>query len=228
MNLRELARAFLQNWWILLAVVLITTGTATAFSYNSDPVYEASATFVANPSMRLSSADDVLYSLDTLASRSTLVNTFCEILTSRAILRQAGAGLELGNDLLARFINGSENASVECVIMPESSVIRLILQGPSPNLTSDLTNAIGAEGIRYIGGLQEVYELRVLDSAIPDSDPVAPNHVFDIGFGLAVGLIGGASIAALRFGLQNRPDLLKTMVELRRDEDSTETTYRGD
>lgn len=220
MNLQELVRAFRQNWWILLATVLIATGAATVYSYNSAPVYEASATFVANPSLRISNTDDVLYSLDTLASRSTLVNTFCEILTSRALVFEAGAKLGLGDDLSSRFAEGSKNASVDCIVTPESNVVRLRLQGPSPELTSDLTNAIGEVGVEFIIGLQEVYELRPLDSALPNADPVAPNHVFDIGFGFALGMIGGASIAVLRFGIQNRPELLRAIFEGRREENA--------
>lgn len=211
MNLRELFRAISQSWWVILASILICVGLATVYSLTTTPVYEASATFVVNPSIRISSTDQVLYSMDTLASRSTVVNTFCEILSSRAIVEQAGAALGLGQDLAASFAGGSGSESVECIVAPESNVVRLILKGPSPQMTADLANSIGLFGIDYISGLQEVYELRALDPAIPDPAPIAPNMIFNIAFGLAVGVLGGATLATLLYGIQHRPDILSSM-----------------
>ena len=227
MNLRELFRAISDSWWVIVASILICVGLATTYSLTTSPVYEASATFVVNPSIRISSTDQILYSMDTLASRGTVTNTFCEILTSRAILEQASAALGLEPDLVASFASGSGADSVECIVAPESNVVRLILNGPSPEMTADLTNGVGLFGIDYISGLQEVYELRALDRAVPDSTPVAPNIIFNIAFGLAVGVLGGATLATLLYGIQQRPEILASLTDRRQADEAEDLFHLG-
>jgi capsular polysaccharide biosynthesis protein len=224
MSPKEFLQALREGWWVVVAAALLCTGAAMAYSYSLEPVYEASATFVANPSVRISSTDDILYSLDTLASRSTLVNTFCEILTSRAIWNEAVGALSLSAELALDLAGGQDGVPVKCIVAPESNVVRLSVEGPSSRLTADLTNAIGDAGITYISGLQEVYELHRLDEAVPSRQPTFPNHLMDLGFGLTVGVLGGLAIAFLRYALRKYPGLLLSWFDVRRTQSHEAST----
>ena len=214
MNNTDYFRVLRDGWWIIIAAILVSTGIATAYSYTLEPTYEATASFVANPSIQISNTDDILYSLDTLANRSTLVNTFCEILASRAILEKAEKTLPLEIQGAPSFLDG-DTGDVRCSVIPESSVIQLTVSGPSPGLTADLANAVGDAGIVYIKDLQEVFELHELDDALPDSSQVSPNHMLDIGFGFVVGAIGGIAIAFLRYLLQRQPEIVPSILDER-------------
>ncbi len=200
MDIQLYIQSLKENWWVIIAALLLCVGGAAAYSYSQTPVYEATTTFVASPDVTISNTGDLLYSLDTLASRTTLVSTYCEVLASQNIFEQAAASLGLrASDLRGESVD--VETTVSCVVLPESSVMRLYVQGPSPKLTADLANAIGTYGVEYIRSLQGVYELRVLDTAIQQPKPVSPNHLLDIGFGAVVGLLGGAGIILLRQAL---------------------------
>jgi uncharacterized protein involved in exopolysaccharide biosynthesis len=208
-----------QDWWIIVAVVLVTTGLGLAYSYAQTPIYEATATFVINPSIRIAETYDLLYSLDTLAARTSLATTYSNVLESRTIFEAAAESLNLPPEIIAAYEANS-------VVLPDSNVLLLQVQGPSPDLAADLANAIGAAGLEYVAGLQEVYELRRLDPAATEPEPVSPNRLADILLGLMIGLLGGLAFVILRrilsqpFGEQR---LVLNPTPLRSEIDSSET-----
>jgi capsular polysaccharide biosynthesis protein len=179
------------GWWIILAVLLVTTGAGLAYSYAQAPTYEAAATFVVNPSVRIAETYDLLYSIDTLAGRTSLATTYANILKSRQVIESAAASLGLSPDNLAEY-------DINAVVLPDSNVLLLQVQGPSAHLAADLANTIGTAGLEYIGNLQGVYELRRLDVALVEPKPVSPNHVTNITLSVALGLLGGVAFVILR------------------------------
>ncbi|MEM7115600.1 MAG: Wzz/FepE/Etk N-terminal domain-containing protein [Chloroflexota bacterium] len=194
MDVQQYLQALRSGWWILLAFLLISAGVGTAYSYSQTPVFEATTSFVANPTFSISDTGDVIRSIDTLAGRSGVVATYCQVLQSEAIFQQAVRSLGIN----ASDISGYR---VSCIVLPDSSVLQLDVQGPSAMLVADLANAIGAAGLNYVAGLQEVYELRLLDPAIPSSDSISPNHLLDILLSAILGFMGGLVIIFVRAAL---------------------------
>jgi capsular polysaccharide biosynthesis protein len=84
------------------------------------------------------------------------------------------------------------------VVLPDSNVLLLQVQGLSPDLAADLTNAIGTAGLEYISGMQEVYELRRLDPAVANSEPISPDRLTDTLLAATIGLLGGLAFVILR------------------------------
>jgi capsular polysaccharide biosynthesis protein len=191
MQIQQTLHILRENWWVVLAIVLICAGAGLAFSYSQTPIYEATATFVVNPGVGIAQTDDVLYSIDTLASRTTLATTYSNILESRIIIEAAAASLGISSEMLADY-------TINSVVLPDSSVLMLQIQGPSPELAADLTNTIGAAGLDYISNSQEIYELRPLDPAVSDPTPISPNHLVDFGLAFMIGLTGGVAFVILR------------------------------
>ncbi|MEZ4512089.1 MAG: Wzz/FepE/Etk N-terminal domain-containing protein [Chloroflexota bacterium] len=192
MDVQQYVQALRNGWWILLALLLISLGVGIAYSYSQTPVYEATTTFVANPTFRIADTRDVIDSIDTLAARSGVVATYCQVLKSGAVFDNAAASLGLFPADLA------DPYHVNCVVLPDSSVLQVDVQGPSAQLTADLANAIGHSGLAYVGDLQEVYELRLLDEATISSDPISPNHSLDIILSGILGLMIGFILIFIR------------------------------
>lgn len=191
MNPQQYLRTLWETWWLIVALVLIGIGAGLWYSYTQTPVYEASATFVVNPGARIAQVDDLLYSIDTLAGRTSLATTYSNILKSRTILEVAVTSLNLPLTILSEY-------KINSVVLPDSNVLLLQVQGPSAVLAADVANAIGSAGLEYISGLQEVYELRRLDTAIVDPVPVSPNHPTNIALSAAIGLMGALGFIILR------------------------------
>lgn len=188
---QQYLRIIRESWWIILAIVLISTGISIVYSYSQKPVYEATATFVVNPNVHITKTDEVLYSLDTLAGRTSLATTYSNILKSKVIIEQAAASLNVPSQMF-------EDYTINAVVLPDSSVLSLQIQGLSPALVADLANAIGTIGVEYISNLQEIYELRRLDLAVVNPEPISPNHPVDITLSVIISIISGVAFAILR------------------------------
>ena len=89
MQIQQYLRILRESWWVIIAMLLLSTGVGLAYSYSQTPTYEATATFVVNPSVRIAQTDDVLNSIDTLASRTSLATTYSNILKSRVVIEAA-------------------------------------------------------------------------------------------------------------------------------------------
>jgi CheY-like chemotaxis protein/capsular polysaccharide biosynthesis protein len=208
MEIQQFLQALRRNWWIVVVMLLLSTGFALIFSFTQAPVYEATGKLVANPSLQVSNTDDLLYSLDTLSDRTTLVTTYCDILESQGIFLSAAAQLNLPADIIAEYVADKTLAtySVNCVVLPDSSVLQLTVQAPSAALATELAKTIGNLGIDYVKSLQGIYELRFLDAPAALPNPVSPDHLVNGTLGIAIGLLGGLAIIFLQQTLMGDVD----------------------
>jgi len=195
MEVQQYIRTVRDGWWIIIAALLFSVSLGMLYSFSQTPMFEATATFVANPSTRIADSGDILSSLDTLARRSGLVSTYCTVLSSDAILEQGVAALGIAKEMV-------ENYIVSCVVLPDSSILALRAQGPSPYMVADLANAVGASGLTYITSLQDIFELRRLDLAVVNTDAISPNHPVDVILAAVIGLMGGVAFLFLRQALE--------------------------
>lgn len=191
MQIQQYIKILRNGWWIILAAVLVFTGLGVVFSYSQTPIYESTATFVVNPTARISETYDLLYSMDTLAGRTSLATTYSNILESRSILDSSVQALSITAEML-------EPYKINSVVLPDSNILMLQVQGPSPALAADLANAIGTAGVDFVSSLQAIYELRRLDQAVVETEPVSPNHLVNIGLSIIVGFSGGLAFLILR------------------------------
>jgi capsular polysaccharide biosynthesis protein len=194
MKIQEYIQAFIQGWWIVAASLLIGIGVAFLYSYSQSEVYEATATYLVSSKVTSNDPRDLIESEDTLAARSSLVNTYCGILESSKVVNDSAKLLGLQSTAVRRY-------QVRCSVFPDSNIMQVEVRGPSPHLATDLANAIGIMGLDYVSQLQEVYELRHLDQALLDTDPIAPDHVVDLTIGVVISGLGGVALVLLRYVL---------------------------
>ena len=191
MKIEPYLRILQKGWWIIIAMILVSSGVGLAYSYSQIPKYEATATFVVNPSARIADTYDLLSSLDTLAGRTGLPTTYANILQSQIVIDQAVSSLNLPPAILSDY-------QIKAVVLPDSSILSLQIQGPSPVLVADLANAIGTAGLDFVSKLQEIYEIRRLDLAVAPDEPISPNHITNIALSGIIGLAGGVGFVILR------------------------------
>lgn len=196
MQAQQILNMLKDDWWVIVAIGFIFSGIGMFYSYSQTPIYEASATFALTPnSKNLPETYHLLDSFDTLASRSTVAQSYSNILESDLIV---GAG----GELLGLPASQIEGYQVNSVVLPDSFILSLSVRGTSALLASDLANAIGTASIDYVNA-QEIYFLQRLDIATVQNEPVSPNHALNMTLSALVGIIGGLGFLVLKNALSS-------------------------
>ena len=190
-NLHQYLKGFQQYWWLIPAIVLLSVGLGLAYSLSQTPLYEAKATLIVSSNQAIDDTGDFIDSFNTLARNTSVAITACEILESQTIQDQAALLLGIPVETVSLYRTG-------CVVLPDSTVLQLRVQGRSPELAADLANTIGAKGIIYISNLYEVVDLQLLDPAEADKTPVSPNHLTNVTLSAIIGLAGAVGFIVLR------------------------------
>lgn len=192
MELRLYFRMLQKGWWLIALSTLIAVAASLTFSYLSTPLYRATTRLIITPGSLLTSQGDaevMISGLETLDLRS-VVATYTEVMASQRILDESLKILGVQNFIRKDYV-------ILAVALPESSVLELSVTGPDPNLATDLTNAIAYQTILFTRGLNRVYELNVLDTAVVPDVPISPKPLQSASLSLLLGLVGGAALAIL-------------------------------
>lgn len=190
MELRLYIQMLQRGWWIVLLTALSALAIALVTTFLATPIYQASARFIVSPNASLSRGVDVVNSLEALDKRS-IVTTYAEVLNSDNIYRQTLATYGLSPDQMNDY-------SYTTVVLPDTSVLELSVEGPNPAVVALLANSIGQQAISYVRGLNQVYEINVLDPAQEPTDPIRPQPLRDLSLAFALGIIVGAVLAIVR------------------------------
>ncbi len=192
MELRAYLKILLRSWWIIIPAFLITLTASVVFSYTRPDIYQASATFIVSPSASIRELSDLIGGFNNISFRDgSIVTTYAEVFVTRTIVDTATRKLGLSFEELKEY-------SFRSVVLPDTNLIKLTVEGTSPQLTRDLANAIGAETIEYVSGLYEIYDVKLLDPAVLPRSPVQPSKARNVAFGAVFGLMLGVSLAFLK------------------------------
>ena len=196
MEMNIYLRTLQRGWWIIVLVMLAAMNFSLLISYLTPPVYETSSRFVVSPNSAVySNSWDIVSSLDTLDRRS-IINTYKELLASPAIY---GTSPEIQK------MNPAEletKYNIAVVVVPDTNILRLTVDGPDPKTVVDIARAIGSQALDYINKLYPVYNFSVLDQPALPTKPVRPEPVKNAGLALVVGAILGIGLAFSREQLQ--------------------------
>ncbi|MHB8626580.1 MAG: Wzz/FepE/Etk N-terminal domain-containing protein [Aggregatilineales bacterium] len=179
MELRHYAQILVKRWWLIVPLTLIALTISLVISFRQPPVYQVTSTYVTRLDGQLGSIGDTLYGLDTLTARTSIFSTYCQVMTSQNVREDAIKliGLDKSNVDLTPY-------TVNCNVLPDTNVLLLIVQGPSPTLTTRLNEAIGLAGMARSDSLYRFFGLQPLDPATA-APPLA------IGNRLQIDLLGG-------------------------------------
>jgi uncharacterized protein involved in exopolysaccharide biosynthesis len=217
MEFQRILGAILRNWWVILAFVLVSAGLGLVYSHMQQPVYETSARLVLYPGLDIYEGYNRLYVIDMLGGRSSIATTYGNLLWSQKLAEEAARSLGIPPEMIGDY-------QISCVPLPDSMVLVLRVEGPSPDLAADLANAISREGIAYLGNLYEMFELRLLDPAGVPSEAISPDHPRNAILGVVIGLMGGIAFSILR---QTLLDVWKTSQPPSSSSPSSPSSSRG-
>lgn len=190
MELRNYAQILIKRWWLIVPLTLIALTIALVISFRQPPVYQVSSTYVTKLDGQLSSIGDTIYGLDTLTQRTSIFSTYCEVMTSQNVRKDALKLMNLDEtkiDLTPYTVN--------CNVLPQTNVLLLIVQGPSPALTTQLNQAIGLAGMVRSNSLYRFFGLQPLDPATAKA-PIITGNRSQVGLlGGILGLTAGVSLA---------------------------------
>ncbi len=201
MELREYLRILLKRWWLIIPLTMISFAASLFFSYAQTPIYESKATYITRlnttssggtDSSGNSNPDTIIYGMDTLTNQQRIFITYCQVMTSKALRNEA---LQLLNTDLTG-VNMSKY-KVSCANLPETNVLSVIVQGPSPELARRLNEAIGLAGIARANSLYSYFPIEPLDPVSVSAHPVFPKHLQNGVLGGALGLVLGITLALM-------------------------------
>jgi diguanylate cyclase (GGDEF)-like protein len=189
MEVKMYLRMIQRGWWLVVLCPLIAIVVALTLDYISQPTYSATARYVVSPDAAVDTSD-VLDSINILDKRS-IVSTYAAVLNSDTIFTQAIVDLKLDPVEMDGYLRSA-------IVLPETNVLEVTVQGPSPQLTMMLANTIGKQAISYIDGLNQGFNIRVLDPAQMPMLPIRPDPVRDVSLAIVFGVVLGVSLAIIR------------------------------
>ena len=182
-------RVLQRQWWIILFAVLLAVGSTLVATAKQQRLYRASTLQVVIPSADLREADDIIRSIDTL-DRRNLIATLARIpLTPEAKERAAAA--------LGRNEGDVGGYSVETSVLPSTNVLRIEVEGPDPERTAELANALALVTQNQSGEMYRIFRIETLARASAPHSPFRPNVRRNLVAGLVLGLILGVAAAFL-------------------------------
>lgn len=191
MEIKMYLRMLQRGWWLVVLCTLVATIVSLTFSYLSKPTYVATARYVVSPDATVSvGASDVLNSINTLDKRS-IVTTYAAVLNSDTIFTQALVDLKLDPDQVAGYLRSA-------IVLPETNVLEVSVEGSDPQLDMLLANSLGKQASTYIDGLNQGFNIRVLDPAQMPTVPIRPQPLRDVSLAIVFGIVLGVSLAIIR------------------------------
>jgi len=191
MELRFFLKIIQRGWWLILISVLLSVNFSLAYSYYiAVPEYEAVARFVVSPSLQGDDNYAMVNSLEALDRRS-IITTYAEFLNSYQITQDALA-------LLRKNPDEFKDYTMSATILPEANIIRYSVKGPNPEVAALLANNIGQYAVDQVRRLYTVYNIEILDRAIPPVEPGKPRPFQDAALAALVGLVIGGGLAIFR------------------------------
>lgn len=179
----------MKRWWVLLLGLAVVVTATYIWTSRQEKVYESKATFVLRP--RLSTVtveDDFVKALDMVSRRVEINTTFAEVATSRFIKNRAIEQLNSQN---------TDGLSVKAGVVGGTNVLSLTVEGPDPATAQEFCTLVGAETLKYVSELYDVFELQPLDPASLSTNPVRPSMSLNLMIGSVLGLVLGGGLALL-------------------------------
>ena len=84
------------------------------------------------------------------------------------------------------------------IVLPDTNVLEVTVDGTDPQLAMMLANSIGKQAVSYIDGLNQGFNIRVLDPAQASTVPIRPQPVRDLSLAIVFGVVLGVSLAIVR------------------------------
>jgi receptor protein-tyrosine kinase len=195
-ELRELLRALMASWWVILAGGLLGAIIASAFSFLSTPYYAS------NTQLFVSARDTVTTSEAFQGSQLSeqRVSSYAQLLTGNELARRVIDRLDL--DLSPSDLSNEITATA----VADTVLINVTVLDPSADRAQAIAAAVGTEFASLVEELEtspgdagvSPVRVTVTDEASLATAPSSPNLVKNVALGLLLGLVLGFAAAIVR------------------------------
>ncbi len=188
LSLKEVIQSLLRRLWIIALVTVMFVGAAIGLSLLQTPQYQASIDILVGQNQAFTESPTEAVGIQQLTP------TLAEAVSSRRVAEAVIEELNLQTDPEG-FL---ENMGVEQ--LPETQLVRVTYEDPSPEEARRIANAIGGEFSEQIsneGPENDAITATVWDNASLPEDPASPNPLRNAILALIAGLMAGVGFAFL-------------------------------
>jgi capsular polysaccharide biosynthesis protein/GGDEF domain-containing protein len=190
-ELKEYMRVFARRWWVILAMVTLSTLGTLMLVMPRPWVYESTGTMLIRPDT--GTEGDSIDASDLLIRGVKIGSTFATVARSDLIRKAAESALDPSLDL--------SGLSVDAELVTDTNIVSVSVQGPRPESVYALAVAIQQEMTSYVDSVDDTYALESLDEPKVPKSPIAPNKLLTIVLGGILGLAMGAGLVLLEHHL---------------------------
>lgn len=185
-NLQDLFSLVLKN--ILLIAAITITLTAVVGLYTK---YGVAKKYSSDTTLRVT-ADGDSVDYNDLQTSQKLIKTYSVIATSRKVLNQVIADLDL--DLTYVQLKDS----IEVTSVQDTDIISIKVTLTDPKQASIVTNKVASVFMNEAKNQVKIDTLSILDTAIPNENPVSPNLKLNVVIGFMLSLMISVGFVILR------------------------------
>jgi polysaccharide biosynthesis transport protein len=189
-------RAIRRRIWVVVLCTVIATGAAVALTLHEEKKYESASALL------LKSTNEI----------ERQVDTNLQLMSLPRLARETSESLE-------GVSQGEVEESVHGAHEGESSIIKVVAETNSPELSAEIANAFGETFVTFRepseANGQTGEQIKLIERATPSSSAVSPKPTRNIAFGFLIGIALGLSLALLLEQLDRR---------VKRDDDLAEAT----
>jgi len=171
------------KWFLLIILfVILGLGAAMFYNYGAPILYQSETLLYVEPSV-----DSNQVSYDDVLSNQKMVKTYAQLIKSRKILTEVKEYLH--KDYEIEELQGM----LEVVSVSDTEMITIRVTSEYKEEAKDLANAIAIVFIEEVKETMDITNIRIIDEAIVNNEPISPNTTLNCliggGIGLCIGLI---------------------------------------
>ncbi len=195
MDLKQYLRVLREQWWLIVACVLVAAGAAGALAWTQTPKYAAHIKLFV--STKDSNSATAAYQGSLFGQQR--VKSYADIMSSDIVVRAVKLQLNLPDSVSA--LQGEISASAPL----DTVLVNVTVTDKDPVRARDIANAVGKQFTTLVNELEtpqgqtvSPVKVSVVQPAVTPTAPASPNKKLDLALGILIGLAVGIALAVLR------------------------------
>lgn len=188
----RIIKALIKKWWLILIVVLVSTGFSAAYTiYTSQSIYQANTTLYV---MTTANNQKSVVTSDNIAVSQQLVKDYGELIKSDKIT--SAVAVKLG-------LNGQMTSAVSIDIVKGSNLLQLEVKDSNAAKAQAVANAFAQVLIENITGISNQTTLNVVDAAKLPTSAIPSNKSVKVILSFFLSLVAMCGLIVLLEYLDN-------------------------
>lgn len=194
LSIFEILTLLKRNLKLIITLTIVSGALAWGFSkFLIAPTYQSSATVFIQPKVNENSV-----SYNDLLTNQKLIDTYTQIAKSNLVINQVYPSFQGEGLSKEDIISAISVASIK-----DTEIIKFSVVTKDPNLSQMITNKIVGVFIDKVNNIMQLDNLKIIDTAISNDEPVGPATLRNGIIGALVGLMAAIGIIFLRYLLNN-------------------------